>query len=124
MIYRIVAGFVGLLDIANGSRMILAPANWYAVTPGVSDTGPYNFHFVVDIGLAYLVGGIALGAFAARPELRLAAIGASGFLLLHGLFHIVLAASGHSHRPGIDLGVAALAAAGVAACLAWREKAA
>jgi hypothetical protein len=44
--------------------MLFDGATWYASVPGVVETGPYNPHFVQDIGAAFLVAGLAL---AARP---------------------------------------------------------
>ncbi|MEO8115730.1 MAG: hypothetical protein ABI655_15180, partial [Phenylobacterium sp.] len=51
---RIIAGALGLLLAANGLYMLFAPAPWYGAVPGVPSTGPFNPHFVRDIGAAYL----------------------------------------------------------------------
>ena len=51
---------LGLGLVANGLVMLTVPAIWYARVPGVVDTGPFNAHFVRDIGAAYLVCGLAL----------------------------------------------------------------
>lgn len=124
MLLRIAAGLLGLFNTANGLRMVLAPLAWYSITPGVTATGPYNPHFVIDVGLAYLVGGIAFLAFAWRPRLRLVALGASGFLVMHGLFHLSHALHGPLATAGVDVGVAIPALLGLALCWPRREAAA
>ena len=45
----------------NGLAMLFAGLWWYGVVPGVTATGPYNPHFVRDIGAAYLVAGAGRG---------------------------------------------------------------
>ena len=47
-----VAWIIGLALTANGLVMLLAPADWYAAIPGVPQSGPFNHHFVCDIGAA------------------------------------------------------------------------
>ena len=51
---------LGLALAANGLLMLLDPAGWYALAPGVPETGPLNLHFVRDIGCAYILAGLAL----------------------------------------------------------------
>jgi hypothetical protein len=68
--------------------MLAGPAAWYATVPGVTETGPFNPHFVRDIGAAYLVCGAALAAFAARPAARSAAQFAAAFLAIHAGVHL------------------------------------
>lgn len=48
---------LGLLLAANGLFMLADPAQWYAIVPGVPETGPFNAHFVRDIGAIYVVTG-------------------------------------------------------------------
>jgi hypothetical protein len=71
----------------NGLIMLVLPRPWYDAIPGVTGTGPFNPHFVRDIGAAYLVCGAALAWFAARPAARSAAQFAAGFLGVHALVH-------------------------------------
>jgi hypothetical protein len=91
---RLLALFIALLTGANGLVMLAAGRWWYAAVPGVTETGPFNAHFVKDIGAAYLVTGVAFGWLAARGSA--AARGAAGagalFLGLHGLIHLADAA--------------------------------
>jgi len=85
---------LGLGLVGNGLIMLAVPALWYANVPGVVDTGPFNAHFVRDIGAAYLVCGAALVWFAMRPAARpVAQIGAA-FLAVHALTHLFDAATG------------------------------
>ncbi|HSW20107.1 MAG TPA: hypothetical protein VLJ86_23000 [Ramlibacter sp.] len=74
---------------ANGLYMLAAPHAWYHAVPGVAATGPLNFHFVRDIGCAYLVAAVGMAWRAALPASGWAAalIGAL-FLLLHAGVHI------------------------------------
>lgn len=76
--------------IANALWMLAGPMHWYAELPAaVPDTGPFNPHFVRDIGCAFLTTGVALiwAARVRRFRLPLAAI-AMVFLSAHALLHI------------------------------------
>jgi hypothetical protein len=79
----------------NGLAMLFAGDWWYGIVPGVTQTGPYNPHFVRDIGAAYLVTAISLGWFAWRPRQGWPAlvIGAL-FLTLHAAIHVYDATCG------------------------------
>jgi hypothetical protein len=102
----------GVGSIANALWMLAGPMHWYTDLPaGVPDTGPFNPHFVRDIGCAFLTVGIALvwAGFdrVARPPLvAVAAL----FLFAHGVLHIydtATGALGHNHwwldTPGVYL---------------------
>lgn len=79
----------------NGLVMLFAGIWWYGAVPGVVATGPYNPHFVRDIGAAYLVVGLSLAAFAWRPRAAWPALAAAaGFLTLHAAIHVFDAACG------------------------------
>jgi hypothetical protein len=75
---------------ANGAVMLAAGRWWYGVVPGVSETGPFNPHFVKDIGAAYLVVGAAYAWLALRgsPAARGAAAAGALFLCLHAAIHL------------------------------------
>jgi hypothetical protein len=100
---RLIAGILAVPTLANGLVMLLAGPVWYERVPGVSETGPFNPHFVQDIGLAFLVAGLALAARAWRPRYWPAAMAGAGFLAAHALLHLVLIAGGHSHHVASDL---------------------
>jgi len=86
---RILTAVLALILGANGLVMLFAGAWWYGVVPGVTATGPYNPHFVRDIGAAYLVVGAALAWFAARPRKGWPVLcAAAAFLTLHAAIHV------------------------------------
>ncbi len=93
---------LGLGALGNALWMLIGPMHWYTDLPAaVPDTGPFNAHFVRDIGCAFLTVGVALVWAALRvPErLPLAAISAL-FLGAHALLHIYDTATGaldHTH---------------------------
>ncbi len=64
---------IGLLlgavaNLANAAWMLVDPAGWYLYLPAaVPDTGPFNAHFVRDVGSAFAVMGLALAFGALRP---------------------------------------------------------
>jgi hypothetical protein len=89
MAVRLLLAALGALQIVNGLAMLVMPASWYAGVPGVAMTGPFNPHFVRDIGFAFLASGagLALGARKGRDAAVLAGAGAV-WPALHGLFHV------------------------------------
>ena len=87
--HRIIAAVLGVFLAANALAMLAASQGWYAAVPGVPATGPYNAHFIKDIGAAYLVVAGGLGWFAWRPAEGWAALVAgAAFLVLHALIHV------------------------------------
>jgi hypothetical protein len=99
---RGLAGLVGLVLAANGLAMLFASLPWYDAVPGVTATGPFNPHFVKDIGAAYLTVGGGCLWFAARPRQGWPALVAGAlFLTLHAAIHVYDAVCG-SH-PLADL---------------------
>ncbi len=77
-----------LVLILNGVVMLALPAWWYSVVPGVADTGPFNPHFVRDIGAAYVAAGGGIAWFLRDPAARPAALIGCAFLSLHALVHL------------------------------------
>jgi peptidoglycan/LPS O-acetylase OafA/YrhL len=100
---RSIATIFALLTVLNGSMMLFAGPSWYARVPGVPETGPYNPHFVQDIGAAFLVAGLALAARAWRPAYWPAAVAGAGFLAAHALIHLAAILAGHDPHSGFDL---------------------
>ncbi|MEZ5810657.1 MAG: hypothetical protein R3D45_04505 [Rhizobiaceae bacterium] len=93
MILAILAAWHGF----NGLFMLALPGRWYETVPGVEHTGPFNGHFVNDIGLAFLAAaaGLALAAF--RPGRSRAFLAAPAvFLGGHALLHLAEFLHGHS----------------------------
>jgi len=81
----ILAGYYGI----NGAYLLLLPRHFYDHVPGVVLSGPYNPHFIADIGLIFLVSAAALG-WAGWAKLPGLALFGGGWPLLHGLFHLRL----------------------------------
>jgi len=96
MLTRSLSALLGLLHTFNGLFMVIASRAWYEQIPGVTSTGPFNPHFVMDIGLAFFASGVAFLLFAWRPGLQLLALGASGFVVLHAGLHLSLMLQGHT----------------------------
>ena len=61
---RILASILAVYHGANGLLMLVLPAIWSRVVPGVPDRGPLNVHFVRDIGLGFLAAALALAVVA------------------------------------------------------------
>lgn len=80
---------LGLAALANGSFMTFAPEPWYWLVAGVPDRGPFNQHFLRDIGMNYLLIGSAFvyGALYAKHRLLLWLM-PTAWLLCHAIFHL------------------------------------
>ncbi len=62
----------GLGNVANALWMLGSPGSWYTTLPGgVPDFGPYNEHFIRDLGCMFLTWGAAMVWAAFRPASRL-----------------------------------------------------
>ena len=93
---RILAALLALFLAGNGSFMLIAPEAWYHAVPGVTETGPYNPHFVRDVGAAFTVAGLGAGWAAWRPVQGWPALVAgTGFVAIHALIHLGEALGGH-----------------------------
>ena len=92
---RILSALLAVILAGNGVVMLFAGPWWYDHVPGVIATGPYNAHFVRDIGSAYLVAGGALAAYLFWPRVAWSAVVASAaFQLLHVGVHVFDAVCG------------------------------
>lgn len=111
MIKRWLAGVLGAIAVLNGVFMLADGQRWYDTVPGVTHTGPFNPHFVADIGAAFLAAGLALMARAWRPRYWPAALAGVGFIGFHALIHVGDIAMGHSAYPAFDAGFVVLPAA-------------
>jgi AhpD family alkylhydroperoxidase len=120
-----IARLLALLLAANAAYMLLAAEAWYRAVPGVAATGPFNHHFVGDVGLAFLAAAASLFVGSLKPE-RLAghALPAAIFLAGHAILHLVgfglhghaggswLTDAGAIHLPAPPRAVAAAALTG------------
>ena len=71
--------------------MLVAPsATWYSLVPGVTQTGPFNQHFVRDIGLIQMSPAVAPGRrHDPTREPRVAPwAAATGWLIAHAALHL------------------------------------
>lgn len=69
--------------------MLWSPEAWYLSVPGVTTTGPFNQHFVRDIGLIFLFVGTAFLVGAFLPRHRVILWGTPTLWLSgHALFHV------------------------------------
>jgi hypothetical protein len=100
---RLIAAIIAIPTLSNGLAMLFAGSVWYGSVPGVPETGPFNPHFVQDIGIAFVVAGLALGARAWRPRYWPAAVAGAGFLAAHALLHLLIIIGGHDHHATFNL---------------------
>ena len=83
-------GLLAISTLGNGAWMVISPAGWYAAVPGVTHTGPFNPHFILDIGFIYLATGAMLAA-ALRWRRHAAPLvaGSAVWVALHAGLHVV-----------------------------------
>ena len=91
---RVVAAVLGRGRRAQWRLYAGGGPRWYDSVPGLPHTGPFNPHFVADIGAAYLVASLALIARAWRPRYWPAAVAGAAFMVAHALIHV----AGHRYR--------------------------
>jgi len=98
------------LCFVNGTWMLFFPLSWYTDLPAdVPHTGPFNPHFVRDLGVVYLVVALAFGWSARNMDRsRPVHLALTVFFAGHALIHLADIASGrlpHSHwlidMPGV-----------------------
>jgi AhpD family alkylhydroperoxidase len=104
-----VARLLAAVLAANAAWMLFDPLGWFQAVPGAAEGGPFNRHFVGDIGIAYLAAAAALFAGSLAPaRLSALALPAAVFLAGHALLHLVgygKPAEGHGSWLGETLGV-------------------
>lgn len=84
-----VALLMGIAAVANGLFMLVSPGGWYDAVPGVTTTGPFNQHFVRDIGLIYLLAAISYLSGAVKRQYRIALWAVPTiWIAAHALFHL------------------------------------
>lgn len=91
----VMALVIGLGLFANGVFMLVAPETWYWTVPGVPVRGAFNQHFVRDIGIQYLLMGVAFayGALNSQHRLLLWWLPTT-WLVGHAVFHVLEVAAG------------------------------
>lgn len=111
MLRRWISGAIGGISTANGLVMLLVGKTWFETTPGVAATGPFNPHFVADVGAAYAVAGAALISRAVQPHLWPAAVAGAGFFAAHALIHVAGHLGGRAAHAGFEWAAVILPAA-------------
>jgi len=87
---RYVLWLVGIISILNGAAKYFMPGDWFVGVPGVAETGPFNVHFVRDVGAAYVTTGTAvILAAQLRPARLPLLVVASVFSVGHAGRHVI-----------------------------------
>lgn len=96
------AALNGLFLFGNGLFMLIAPAPWYHLVPGVTLTGPFNQHFVRDIGLIQMFLGALFAIGMMQPAKRVVLWSAATVWLgAHAVLHLWEVAVGICHPSAI-----------------------
>jgi hypothetical protein len=66
----VAALLLGAVMVANATWQLTAPEGWYWAIPGVPARGPFNQHFVRDLGVIYALSGAGLILGALHPAQR------------------------------------------------------
>ena len=97
---RLILIVLGLTHFLSGPVIFFAPELFYESIPGLSDMGPFNLHFIRDIGLAFAASGGAVIWGTLKYNKHVAIAGAV-WPLLHALFHVQI--WGHRGFPFDDI---------------------
>ena len=94
--WTLLLALAGLGNLTNGLWMLAAPLTWYTELPGgVPDFGPYNEHFIRDLGCMFVTWGAALCVAARRPATRLVIVSVLAlWFTTHALLHVYDTARG------------------------------
>lgn len=124
VVHRICLIFLTIVGVGVGGWAYFAPLNWYNTFPGLGMTwlpvlGPYNEHFVKDVGSMYLglaaLSALALYYLGNRAVVVVTAICVSVFNALHLIYHLGML---HMYGPrDVVLNVVALSLVLVASLL-------
>jgi hypothetical protein len=76
-------------SLVNAVWALVAPQHWYQTMPDAAEFGPYNEHFVRDIGCIYLTLGLALAWSISSPSVRLPLVATVAlFHVAHAVLHV------------------------------------
>jgi len=91
----------GVFLFGNGLFMLVVPLACYHFVPGVTHTGPFNQHFISDIGLIQMFLGTAFGVGMIQPASRVVLwAAATSWLIAHTILHLWEVAVG-MHSPSV-----------------------
>ena len=93
----VVLWIIAVMDIVTGIEMFFFPAAWFfSLVPGVTETGPFNGHLVMDGGTFFLAVGIGVVAAALNPRRNaIAVVVAAVAGIMHSILHV------YSHAAGL-----------------------
>ena len=102
LILRLIYILASVASFINGIWMLIFPLSWYTEFPAdIPHTGPFNPHFVRDLGVVYLVVALAFGWSAMHLDRsRPVHFALTIFFVGHALIHLADIAAGrlpHSH---------------------------
>lgn len=80
-------GSVYALWLLAGTAIFLAPGYFHSLTPGVALFGPFNAHFIRDVGLVYVASGL-VGLYGVRTASVPLCVSAALWSCLHAVFHL------------------------------------
>ncbi len=89
MVVRILIAILGLFHLVQGLWMLGAPGNWAESVVHLSAPDHLHFHFIADIGMAFLASGVGLLLGARRGTVNGAwAVAGAAWPFLHALIHL------------------------------------
>jgi hypothetical protein len=88
MVVRLLLAVLGVLHLANGLVMLVAPRSWGASVVHLAAPDHLHFHFIADIGMAFVASGAGL-LLGARRGIAAGAFAVAGatWPFLHALIH-------------------------------------
>lgn len=78
---------LSLYFFLTGCYLLLAPMHFYQNVPGVSAMGPFNLHFIRDVGLVFMASGGAM-TWGITKRVKSTLVAGAAWPFLHALFHI------------------------------------
>ena len=118
---RVVLLLIGVPQLAIGLWALISPQGWFDSFPGAGNHwlpayGPYNEHFIVDVGSTFVALGLALVIAAVwldRRAVQLALIAYLAYAVPHFIYHLGADSAldgGDQVANGIAIGLAVLTA--------------
>src|ERR1700730_12596297 len=88
---------IAVMDLVTRMQMSFFPGAWFfRLVPGVTETGPFTGHLVMDGGTFFLAVGIGLVAAALNPRRNaIAVVVAAVAGIMHSILHL------YSHAAGL-----------------------
>lgn len=97
---RVLLAALTVFAAATGALLLTEPQTFYTSIPGVATSGPFNAHFLRDVGLAYatLSAGAAF-ALCHPSSARTVTAMAATYLLGHAVLHVAMDVSSANTGP-------------------------